>query len=224
MGEVLVRGPTMMAGYWRDLEASAGRLRRLAAYGRRRRVRCRRLPDAEGPVEGSDHQRRLEHLPARSGGSAPVAPGRRRGGGDRPRGSGVGRGSRRLRRRASATDSAASAALERSLDALPRAHRAFQAAEGYMFLADLPKNNAGKVLKRRCARGSRRGANGERSRPCRHQRQRKHERRSGAGFARQADPAAMELDKLARDREAEPGPFDFLRRRADLAESSNTVA
>ena len=39
-------------------------------------------------------------------------------------------------------------ALERAFDALvPRAHRALQAAEGLRFLAELPKNNTGKVLK-----------------------------------------------------------------------------
>ncbi len=46
------------------------------------------------------------------------------------------------------TDSAASAALERSLDALCLARIArFKRPKAYMFLADLPKNNAGKVLK-----------------------------------------------------------------------------
>ena len=72
---------------------------RLAPYGRCRQRRRRRLPDAQGPVEGSHHQRRLQHLSARSGGSAPAPSRRGRGRGRRPRARRLGRGGRCLHRR-----------------------------------------------------------------------------------------------------------------------------
>ena len=46
---------------------------RLPAHRRRRRVRCRRLSDAEGPLQGPDHLRRLQHLSARGRGGAAAA-------------------------------------------------------------------------------------------------------------------------------------------------------
>ena len=57
----------------------------------------RRFPDAEGPQQGPDHQRRLQHLPARSRGSpADRSRGGRSGGGGRAR-PGMGRGGGGLR-------------------------------------------------------------------------------------------------------------------------------
>ncbi len=51
----------------------ADHARRLAAHRRCRRVRCRRLSDPEGPLQGHDHLRRLEHLSARGRGGAAQA-------------------------------------------------------------------------------------------------------------------------------------------------------
>ena len=70
--------------------------RRLAAYRRRRRVRRRRLSDAEGPLQGRHHFRRLQYLSARGRGNFARARKRPRSLGDRPARSGMGRGRRRL--------------------------------------------------------------------------------------------------------------------------------
>ena len=70
-GEVLVRGPTVMQGYWQNAEASAATLANGWLHtGDIGAIDDARIPHAHGSVEGSDHQRRLEHLPARSRGSA----------------------------------------------------------------------------------------------------------------------------------------------------------
>jgi len=149
LGEVLVRGPTVMAGYWRNPEASAvtlangwlhtGDVGVLDAYGfLTLKDRSKDLiisggsnvypreveevllshPDvAEAAVIGRAHPEWGEEVVACVVARAP-------------------------------TDSEASAALERSLDALCLARIArFKRPKAYMFLADLPKNNAGKVLK-----------------------------------------------------------------------------
>ncbi len=96
--------------------------RRLAAYRRRRRVRCRRLSDAEGPFQGRHHFWRLQYLSARGRGNPARAFKRPRGIGDRAARSGMGRGRRRLcgRRRRS----------RRTRCAVPQRHRAVQTAEG----------------------------------------------------------------------------------------------
>ena len=96
--------------------------RRLAAYRRRRRVRCRRLSDAEGPLQGRHHFRRLQYLSARGRGNPARARKRPRGLGDRPARSAMGRGRRRLcgRRRRS----------RRARCAVPQRHRQVQTSEG----------------------------------------------------------------------------------------------
>ena len=114
-------------------------------------ARCRRLPDAQGSVEGSHHQRRLEHLSARSGGGAaariPTSPRSRSSAARTP--SGARRSSRASSCAAAARPTAsAQRSLERALDALCLEHIArFKRPKAYVFLAELPKNNTGKVLK-----------------------------------------------------------------------------
>ena len=80
-GEILMSGPTLMAGYWRNRK-SDGRDpgRRVALLGRHRLSGRRRLPLPHRPQEGPDHQGRREHLAARDRGSALPTPGRRRSG------------------------------------------------------------------------------------------------------------------------------------------------
>ena len=123
---------------------------RLAPHGRRRQRRRRRLPDAEGPLEGPHHQRRVEHLSARSRGGAAAHPAcRSRGRRARACRSGA-------RRSSPASWSAAKAAddAERGR-ARTRARRACASSrspassgpKAYHFVNELPKNNTGKVLK-----------------------------------------------------------------------------
>ena len=71
IGEVCVRGDTVMAGYLNNPQATAEALaRRLAAHRRSRPLRRGRLPDAGRSQQGPDHLRRVEHLSARSRGGA----------------------------------------------------------------------------------------------------------------------------------------------------------
>ena len=92
-----------------------------------------------------------------------LAPGRRRGRGDRAPAPRLGRGGRGVRRRARrAGRRRRAAALERALDALCLARIArFKRPRAYVFVAELPKNNTGKVLKtalrERSAAGQTRG-------------------------------------------------------------------
>ena len=96
IGEVCVRGDTVMAGYLNNPQATAEALRRrLAAHRRSRPLRCRRLPDAGRSQQGSDHLGRLEHLSARSRGSAAAASGGQGSRGHRRTRSRMGRGGRR---------------------------------------------------------------------------------------------------------------------------------
>ena len=92
-GEVVVRSPATMRGYWRDPEATAAvaRRRRLGPHRRPRLPRRRRLPAPPRPAERDVHPRRLQRLP----------------GGDRgpPRAPSEG-GARRRGRRARAASSA----------------------------------------------------------------------------------------------------------------------
>ena len=79
-GELLVRGPIVMQGYRKRAgeDGRGDRRRRLAAHGRHRRDRRRRLRQDRRPQEGADHQRgRQEHVAgqhraARQGVAAPL--------------------------------------------------------------------------------------------------------------------------------------------------------
>ena len=126
-GEVVLRGPKVFKGYWRDPEATRhGVRRRLVPHRRHRRARRGRLPLHRRPAQGHDRVRRREHrqlrgragaLRARVGGR-----GRRR----RPPRRAVGRGAGRLRRAATGRDDDPRGADR----ALPPAAREVQGAQG----------------------------------------------------------------------------------------------
>ena len=124
LGEVLVRGETVMAGYWNNPGATKQTLR-----GGWLHTGDIGSLDAQGFLtlrdqQGHDHLRRLQHLPARGGRNLAAAPARERGRGGRRARCGLGRDRRclpRRRRRARARC--------RAGRAVPRAHRAVQAAE-----------------------------------------------------------------------------------------------
>ena len=92
-GEVLIRGPHNMVGYWNRPDATAhGAARRLAAHRRHRHDGRGRLRHHPRPHEGHAHLRRRERLPGRGGEHAARPPGAGRCGGDRPAVAQVGRG------------------------------------------------------------------------------------------------------------------------------------
>ena len=102
------------------------------------------LPDAARPLEGHDHLRRQQHLPARDRGGAAAPPRPGRGLGRRPAAPRLGRGGRRLCRREARARSVEEAALDRlCLDHIAR----FKRPREYRFVEALPKNNYGKVLR-----------------------------------------------------------------------------
>ena len=127
IGEIVTRSDCVMQGYWNNPDANArGPPRRLAVDRRPRRAGRRRLPHPQGPLQGHDHLRRLQHLPARDRGGA-ARPSRRAGGRRRrPAARRLGRGGRRLR--GEARGRRRSGRHARPL--CPRQHRPLQAPEG----------------------------------------------------------------------------------------------
>ena len=97
--------------------------RRMAAHRRPRQPRRRRLPHHQGPLEGHDHLRRLQHLSARDRGGAAAPPGGARSA--RWSGAGTRNGARRSSPSSSRRRRGGSSRARR---ALPRQHRALQAA------------------------------------------------------------------------------------------------
>ena len=64
-GEICVRSPGLMLGYWNAPETTARRdPRRMAAHRRHRPARRGRLPVHRRPDQGPDHPRRLQRVPA----------------------------------------------------------------------------------------------------------------------------------------------------------------
>ena len=83
-GEVLIKGPIIMPGYWDKPEATAADdHRRLAAHRRHRPPRRRRLPLHHRPGQGHDHPGRRERVLRRDREPAGRAPRDRRRRGDR---------------------------------------------------------------------------------------------------------------------------------------------
>ena len=136
LGEVLVRGDSVMRATGGTPRRPPRRCKRwLAAHRRRRRRRRGRLSDAEGSVEGPDHQRRLQHLSARSRGGAAAPRGRRRGavvGEPDPE---LGRDRGRVRRRRPR----GGGRRRRSSTPLPRAIARFKRPKDYLFVERCPR-------------------------------------------------------------------------------------
>ena len=71
MGEIFLRGNTVMMGYLKNPSADGHRLRRrLVPYRRSGGAPSRRLYRGQGPLQGRDHLRRREHLLPRGRGGA----------------------------------------------------------------------------------------------------------------------------------------------------------
>ena len=145
IGEIVTRSDCVMQGYWNNPDANCqGAARRLAVDRRSRLHGRRRLRHHQGPLQGHDHLRRLQHLSARDRGGAAHPPCRAGGGSRRPAARGLGRGGDRLRGGARRRRRLDAADLDQlCLDNIAR----FKRPKGYRFVEALPKNNYGKILK-----------------------------------------------------------------------------
>ena len=145
IGEIVVRGDCVMAGYWRQPGSDRGdAARRLAAHRRHRQLRRRRLPDPAGPLQGHDHLRRhATSTRARSRRCCCAIP-------PSPKCSVVGRPHPEWGEEVVAFVVAAAGrtSTQAELDALCLDNIArFKRPKEYRFVDELPKNNYGKVLK-----------------------------------------------------------------------------
>ncbi len=103
-GEVWLRAPNVVKGYWRNAERRRTASWRVLAVGRSRPCRRRGLPDAARPHQGHDQSRRLQDLFGRGRECAGGASRHHRGGGGRtavPRARRTGARLRRVARRRS---------------------------------------------------------------------------------------------------------------------------
>ena len=146
VGEVVVRGDTVMAGYWNLPEASAAALRSGWLHtGDLGALDDRGFLTLLDRAKDLDHLGRLEHLPARDRGRAARGSERRGSRGDRATRSRMGRERRgRPRRRAQAHALDLGRLETLCLDRIAR----FKRPKHWRVVDSLPKNSAGKVLKR----------------------------------------------------------------------------
>ena len=147
-GELLVRGPNVFAGYWRNPEATAAAFRDgwLLTGDLAERDDGGRLLDPR-PAQGARRLRRRERLPGRDRGGAARASRRDRGGGRRRARRALGRGLRRVRR-----DGRAGRARRSCARSAASGSRASRCRRRSTLVERLPRNSVGKVQKDELAR------------------------------------------------------------------------